>query len=345
MSTPGGAVVEEPNEQPMAKILSQSPLMARLLAKAAKGAKKDTSVLLLGETGVGKGLLAETIHALSPRRRHLLIDVNCSGLPAGLVESELFGHEKGAFTDAVKQRVGYFEQAHGGTIFLDEIGDMSMDAQQRLLHVLQANHLRRVGGTTSVPVDVRVIAATNRNLKQAVQAGRFRADLYYRLRIFPLVVPPLRKRREDIPMLTAHFVRRYARKFQRSMPSMSDEVMAYLQGYAWPGNVRELDNCLHRAMILCEGEVLEMADVLLEEEDAEEVLLQASVSPVVSKAEMPDEPPSADGGDEQQRIITALQQTNWIVSGERGAARLLGMTEQTLRYRMRKYGIQRPKKV
>ena len=334
-------VAEDSNEQ-LTAVLSQSPLMEPLLEKAAKVAKTNKSVLLLGETGVGKGLLAETIHAMSPRRPRKLILVNCSGLPPGLIESELFGHERGAFTDAVKRCVGYFEQADGGTIFLDEIGDMSMDAQQRLLHVLEAKHLRRVGGTGSVPVDVRVIAATNRNLKQAVQAGRFREDLFYRLRVFPLAVPPLRRRREDIPLLAAHFMRRYARAFQRSMPHVSAEVMAYLQGYAWPGNVRELDNCLHRAMILCEGGVLEMADVRLEEEEEEDLLPPPSVSPTEPKVL---EPPLAAGGDEKQRIIAALQQTNWIVSGPRGAARLLGLTEQTLRYRMRKYGIQRSKKV
>ncbi len=321
--------------------------MARLLQEAAKVAKRDTSVLLLGETGVGKGLFAETIHAMSTRRPRKLIDVNGGGLSAGIVASELFGHERGAFTGAVKRHVGYFEEADGSTLFLDEIGDMSMDSQQQLLHVLETGRLTRVGGTGSVPVDVRVIAATNVNLKRAVQAGRFRADLYHRLRIFPLRVPPTRKRREDIPMLAAHFVRRYAREFQRSVPNLSDEVMAYLQGYAWPGNVRELDNCIHRAMILCEGEVLEIADVLLDEEEEEEedMLPPASVSPVAPEAEARDqEPLLVEGGDEKQRIIAALQQTNWIVSGERGAARLLGMTEQTLRYRMRKYGIQRPKK-
>ena len=319
--------------------------MARLLQEAAKVAKRDTSVLLLGETGVGKGLFAETIHAMSARRQRKLIAVNGGGLSAGIVASERFGHERGAFTGAVKRHVGYFEEADGSTLFLDEIGDMSMDSQQRLLHVLETGRLTRVGGTGSVPVDVRVIAATNVNLKRAVQAGRFRADLYHRLRIFPLRVPPLRKRREDIPMLAAHFVRRYARRFQRSVPNLSDEVMAYLQGYAWPGNVRELDNCIHRAMILCEGEVLELADVLLDEEEEEDMLPPASVSPVAPEAEARDqEPLLVEGGDEKQRIIAALQQTNWIVSGPRGAARLLGMTEQTLRYRMRKYGIQRPKK-
>ena len=214
-----------------------------------------------------------------------------------------------------------------------------------MLHVLETGRLTRVGGTGSVPVDVRVIAATNRNLKRAVQAGRFRADLYHRLRIFPLKVPPLRKRRENIPMLAAHFVRRYAREFQRSVPNLSDEVMAYLQEYAWPGNVRELAHWIERMLILYEGDRLELADVLEAEAMGRDLSPSASVSPVAPEAEAQDqEPLLVEGGDEKQRIIAALQQTNWIVSGSRGAARLLGMTEQTLRYRMRKYGIQRPKK-
>ena len=322
--------------------------MARLLQEAAKVAKRNTSVLLLGETGVGKGLFAETIHAMSARRQRKLIAVNGGGLSAGIVASELFGHEKGAFTGAVKRHVGYFEEADGSTLFLDEIGDMSMDSQQRLLHVLETGRLTRVGGIGSVPVDVRVIAATNVNLKRAVQAGRFRADLYHRLRIFPLRVPPLRKRREDIPMLAAHFVRRYAREFQRSVPNLSDEVMAYLQGYAWPGNVRELDNCIHRAMILCEGEVLEIADVLLDEEEEEDMLPPASAPsvPLVEAGVGRDWPgrKAEVAQAEKQQIEEALQATKGRIYGEHGAAQWLGIGPEKLRYYMRKYGVKRPKK-
>ena len=322
--------------------------MARLLQEAAKVAKRDTSVLLLGETGVGKGLFAETIHAMSPRHQLKLISVNCGGLPPGLIESELFGHEKGAFTSATSRHRGYFEQADGSTLFLDEIGDMSMDAQQRLLHVLEAKHLRRVGGTGSVPVDVRVIAATNHNLKRAVQEGRFRADLYYRLRIFPLVVPPLRKRRADIPLLAAHFMRRYARAFQRPVPNVSAEVMAYLQGYAWPGNVRELDHCIHRAMILCEGGVLEMADVVLEEAGEEDVLPPASAPsvPLVEAEVSRDwEVRAAEAAQaEKGQIEAVLQATKGRIYGEHGAAHWLGIGPEKLRYYMRKYGVKRPKK-
>ena len=333
-------VAEDSNEQPTA-VLSQSPAMDPLLEKAAKVAKRNTSVLLLGETGVGKGLLAETIHAMSARRQRKLIDVNGGGLSAGIVASELFGHEKGAFTDAVKRHVGYFEQADGGTLFLDEIGDMSMDSQQRLLHVLETDHLTRVGGTTPVPVDVRVIAATNRDLPRAIEEGTFREDLFQRLSVFPLVVPPLRQRREDIPMLAAHFVRRYA---PRPEPPLSDAALAYLQGYAWPGNVRELAHWIERMIILYEGDRLELADVLEAEAMGRDLSPSASVSPVVPKVEVQDEPLLAEGGDEKQRIIAALRKTNWIVSGERGAARLLGMSHKALRCRMNKYDIQRPKK-
>ncbi|MXX37880.1 MAG: sigma-54-dependent Fis family transcriptional regulator [Gemmatimonadetes bacterium] len=276
-------VAEDSNEQ-LTAVLSQSPLMEPLLEKAAKVAKTNKSVLLLGETGVGKGLLAETIHAMSPRRQQKLILVNCGGLPPGLIESELFGHEKGAFTDAVKQRVGYFEEANGSTLFLDEIGDMSLDAQQRLLHVLAEKHLRRVGGTGSVPVDVRVIAATHRDLPRAIEDRTFREDLFQRLSVFPLVVPPLRARREDIPLLAAHFVPRHA---QQPAPPLSDAALARLKGYDWPGNVRELENWIERMLILSEGKQLGLADVLEAERMGQNLSPSAWVSPVVPKAEDP----------------------------------------------------------
>ena len=315
---------------PPAQVLSRSPAIVLLLKRAQQVATTDIQVLMLGETGVGKGLLARTIHDQSTRGAKAFRAVNC----AGLVESELFGHEKGAFTSASARHVGCFEQAHGGTLFLDEIGDMSMEAQRALLHVLEQDRLTRVGGTDSIPIDVRIIAATNRDLSQAIKEGTFRKDLYYRLDGFPLTVPSLRKRREDIPLLAEHFMHRYARKYQRPMRRLSDEVLAYLQAYAWPGNVRQLQQWVKRAVVVCEGKRMEMADVW-SAEDVGLVLPSADEEPEA-------EPPLAE--DEKQRILATLKQTNWVVSGERGAARLLGMNHQQLVYRMEKYGIQRPKK-
>ena len=325
---------------PPAKVLSRSPAIALLLKRVQQVATTDVQVLMLGETGVGKGLLARTIHHQSARRAKAFRTVNCAALPPSLIESELFGYEQGTFTGATKQHAGYFEQADGGTIFLDEIGDMSMDAQQRLLHVLEENHLTRVGGTVSVPVDVRIIAATNRDLQQAIEDGTFRKDLYYRLDRFPLTVPSLRQRREDIPLLAAHFLDQYAHEHQRPMRTLSDEVLAYLQGYAWPGNVRQLQYWVERAVIVCERERLVLADVWAA---ADVGLVLPAAEPVAAAVEEQDALPLAAGGDEPQRIVSALEQTNWIVSGERGAAGLLGMSAKTLDYRMRKYGIQRPK--
>ena len=322
-------------------ILSQSSVIARLLNKVGQVAKANTGVLVLGETGVGKGLLAQTLHHKSARRAQAFIAVNCGALPAGLVESELFGYERGAFTGAVARRVGFFEQAHRGTLFLDEIGDLPLEAQRVLLHILEEDRLTRIGGKASISVDVRIIAATNRDLRRAVRERTFREDLFYRLSVFPLVVPPLRARRKDIPLLATHFLRQYAQKSQRSVPTLSDEVLSHLQGYAWPGNVRELAHWIQRAVIVCEGECIEWAEVL---DMGLALSSSASALPVAQEAENKNEKrPMAAGADEKQRIVAALEKTNWMVSGDRGAARLLGMTAQTLRYRMSKYGIQRPK--
>ena len=220
---------------------------------------------------------------------------------------------------------------------------MPLEAQRVLLHVLEGDRLTRVGGKGSILVDVRIIAATNRDLQRAIREGTFRADLYYRLGVFPLVVPPLRERRADIPLLATHFVREHAQRFQRPVPSLSDEALAHLQGYAWPGNVRELVHWMERLVIVCEEERIELADVLAIEGMG--LALSPSASPVAQEVEGRDKKwPLAEGADEQQRIVAALERTNWMVSGDRGAARLLGMSAQTLRYRMRKYGIQRPKK-
>ena len=297
-------------------------------------------MLLLGETGVGKGLLARVIHHKSLRCTKDFISVNCGALPPGLVESTLFGHEKGAFTSAVSQHIGYFEQAHGGTLFLDEIGDLPLDSQRVLLKVLEDRCLTRVGGRKSIPIDVRIVAATNRDLQRAIREKTFRDDLYYRLNVFPLRLPPLRDHQEDIPLLADYFLRWYAKEQQQSVLTLSDEALAYLQGYAWPGNVRELDHWIQRALIMCDGERIEMADVLTAEAMEAELSSSAATLPVAPEAEGAG---AMQPVDEKQRIAEALRLTNWVVSGNRGAARLLGMSAQTLRYRMRKYGIQRPK--
>ena len=229
-------------------------------------------------------------------------------------------------------------RAHGGTLFLDEIGDLPLDAQRTLLHILEEDHLTRVGGGVSIPIDVRVVAATNRNLKKAVQEGTFRGDLFYRLRVFPLMLPPLRNRREDIPILVAHFVAQFAEELQRPVSSLGDEVIAHLQAHNWPGNVRELEHLIQRAVVVCQGGVIQVEDVPLSAEDEDEEgspLLAASASPVKQ---------GTGDQDEKRQIVEALQATNWLIYGERGAARLLGMKPERLRSRMRVYGLRRPKK-
>ena len=311
--------------------LSQSQAMIRLLEEVAQMAETDMTMLVMGETGVGKGVLAERIHNLSRRQGQPFVALNCGSLPAGLIESELFGHERGAFTSAVKRHIGCFERANYGTLFLDEIGDLPLEAQRALLRILENHYLIRVGGEQSIPVDVRVIAATNKDLKEAIEAGTFREDLFYRLSAWPVKLPPLRERREDIPLLAAHFARRYAQSLQRPVPALGDGLVKHLQEYAWPGNVRELEHLIRRAVVLCRGEVIQMEDVPLAAED--------------EAKEGPFEPPvEAKFKDEKQQIVEALQASEGRIYGERGAARLLGMNPERLRSRMRVFGLQRPKK-
>ena len=311
---------------------SQSWAMRQVMEQTVRVAETAMTVLVLGETGTGKGLLAQTIHETSTRRQRPFIQVNCGALPAGLVESELFGHEKGAFTGAASRQLGRFELADGGTLFLDEIGDLPLESQRVLLHILEENALTRVGGEQPVSVNVRVIAATNRDLRQAIQEGTFREDLFYRLSVFTLELPPLRQRQEDIPALAAHFAERYAQHLRRPVPTIDEGVVSHLQAYAWPGNVRELEHLIHRAVLLCEGGVIRVGDLLL-----------PSVGRRVEEA-VPPSPATGEGLDERQRLVEALQATNWMIYGERGAARLLDMNPEKLRYRMRKYGLRRPKK-
>ena len=313
--------------------LSQSQAMARLLDQVESMAETDMTVLVLGETGVGKGVLARLLHNLSPRQANPFIPVNCGGLSAGLIESELFGHEKGAFTSANAQKIGYFERANGGTLFLDEVGDLPLDSQRALLHILEEGHLTRVGGEQSIPVNVRVVAATNKDLEEAIQAGTFREDLFYRLSVLSVVLPPLRERQEDIPLLAAHFASRCAEQLGRPTPVLGEEVVAHLQQYAWPGNVRELEHIIQQAVVLGDRDVIQVADVPLQAAEAELAL------PVEQ-----DFDGDAEDEDEKQRILAALQATNWRIYGPRGAARLLDIGPEKLRYRMRKHGLQRPEK-
>jgi formate hydrogenlyase transcriptional activator len=284
----------------------------------------STTVLITGETGTGKELMARAIHDLSPRRDKPFIRVNCAALPTGLVESELFGHERGAFTGADQRRPGRFELANGGSLFLDEIGEMPLEAQSKLLRVLEDGLVDRVGGTRPVPVDVRVIAATNSDLVAAVSEGQFRQDLYYRLHVFPIQVPPLRERREDIPLLACHFLEAYRMKLKRPALELSAESMERLTKYTWPGNVRELQNVIERAVILARSPVV--------------VIEPQFLTPPPSSPEA-----SANLTDiERRHIVRVLEATRWRIYGPQGAATQLGMNPSTLRSRMKKLGLSRP---
>jgi formate hydrogenlyase transcriptional activator len=312
--------------------VGESPDMKRMLSRIDAVAPTSSTVLILGETGTGKELVARAIHDRSPRRGRPLVKVNCSALPAGLVESELFGHVKGAFTGAVTNRSGRFELADGGTIFLDEIGELPADTQVRLLRVLQEREFEPVGSNQTVRVDVRVIAATNRNLEKAVAEGTFRQDLFYRLNVFPVRVPPLRERAGDVSLLVHYFVERFAAKIGRRITTIPPDAMARLSAYAWPGNVRELENVIERAVILSRGPEL-----------APEALpgglpALASTGPAAAH-------PATKAGTleavERSHILAVLQRTSWRIDGPQGAARILNLHPSTLRSRMQKLHIRR----
>jgi PAS domain S-box-containing protein len=289
-------------------------------------APTETSVLLVGETGTGKELIARALHELSGRKSSMLVCVNCAALPGELVESELFGHEKGAFTGATSQRKGRFELADGGTLFLDEVGELTLQAQAKLLRVLQEQAFERVGGSRMLHVDVRVIAATNRDLGAMVQAGAFRADLYYRLNVFPISIPPLRARRGDVSLLARHFLGQMARKLGRCYQDVHPASLESMQGYSWPGNVRELRNVIERAAILSDGPLVEVTDMVFSR--------PPSVATVT--------PDSACLDDVQRaHICEVLEQCDWQIEGRRGAASALGLKPSTLRYRMQKLGIEK----
>ncbi|MGH2398571.1 MAG: sigma 54-interacting transcriptional regulator, partial [bacterium] len=311
------------------EIVGNSPELLAALHKVERVASTDTTVLIVGETGSGKELFARAIHSRSPRSGRPLVKVNCGAIPPGLVESELFGHVKGAFTGAVDKRVGRFELAHGGTIFLDEVGELPLDAQVKLLRVLQEQEFEAVGSSRTIRVDVRVIAATNRNLAQAVGEGRFRPDLLYRLNVFPIEVPPLRNRRSDIPLVAGFFISRIARRIGKPLQGLSARSMDRLMRYDWPGNIRELENVVERAAILADGPVLEIAAADLGGPARGE---QAAAAASASGATLDDV--------QREHILSVLRSTRGVVEGIRGAATILGMHPNTLRSRMKKLGIE-----
>jgi DNA-binding NtrC family response regulator len=307
-------------------LIGESAALYRVREQIAQVASTDSTVLIQGETGTGKELVARAIHDNSARRERPLIKINCAALPRELVESELFGHEKGAFTGAIQQRRGRFELADGGTLFLDEVGELPLEAQAKLLRVLQEREFERIGGARSLHVDVRVIAATNRDLHAEVGAGRFRADLYFRLNVFPIVLPPLRERRDDIPRLLQHFVARTARRLGRAVDGLSPVFLERARAYDWPGNIRELENLVERALIMSRGGIL----------DARELF------PVPATLARPE--PTGDGTLEEverAHIRRVLDATCWRIEGDHGAAHRLGLNPSTLRGRMRKLGIQK----
>ncbi len=310
------------------EIIGQGPALTAVLDNVRRVAATDATVLITGETGTGKELIARAIHSSSRRKEKPLIKINCAALPAGLVESELFGHEKGAFTGAIARRVGRFELAHGGTIFLDEIGELPADAQAKLLRVLQEHEFDRVGGTAPIKVDVRVLAASNRDLLKSVREKTFREDLYYRLNVFPLPLPPLRDRKEDIPPLALFLVNKFAVRIGKRIDGIDKETMRRLLAYPWPGNVRELENVIERAVILAAGPTLEIgADVF-----------PVNVEPPACEHQDPEQPATLEVT-EREHILTVLRQTGWVVEGSRGAAKILGLHPNTLRSRMKKLGI------
>ena len=323
------------------EIVGQSRALAEVIEKVKLVASTDSSVLILGETGTGKELVARAVHSNSERRNRPLVKVNCAALPVGLIESELFGHEKGAFTGAIDRRIGRFELAHGGTIFLDEIGDMPPDLQAKLLRVLQEQEFERVGGSNLIKVDVRVIAATNRDLFRSASEGTFRQDLYYRLNVFPVQLPPLRERCEDIPPLVHYFVRRFSLKIGRKITRIQRETMERLMNYSWPGNVRELENVIERAVILSTGIELEVGPGVLPEIAA--VASAQAFVPRPAPVEKGPEAPSPQSIDQVERnhILEVLMRTNWRIEGSDGAAALLNLNPSTLRSRMKKLGVQR----
>jgi formate hydrogenlyase transcriptional activator len=313
---------EDRIERDLRSLTGASPAMKAVRLAIQQVARTDSTALVLGETGTGKELVARAIHQLSPRRDRLLVSVNCAALAPGVIASELFGHEEGAFTGATRRRLGRFELAHQGTIFLDEVGELPPEPQVMLLRVLQERVIERVGGNTPVPVDVRVVAATHRDLAAAMRSGQFRADLFYRLNVFPIFVPPLRERREDVPVLVRHFLHHFGRRMGKIVTHVGPDTSQLLTEYDWPGNVRELENIIERAMIVTAGDTLQVDPLWLQPHR--------------------EAPPAARSGlaaVERQAILDALERCHGKIYGAGGAAAALGLKPTTLYGKMRRHGI------
>jgi len=309
-------------------IIGESPAIKKIFKLVSQVAMSDSTVLILGETGTGKELIARAIHNNSSRKNKLMVKVNCAALPPGLIESELFGHERGSFTGATEQRLGKFELANNSTLFLDEIGEMPIDLQVKLLRVLQEREIERVGGSKTIKVDVRIVAATNRDVEKEVAEGRFRRDLYYRLNIFPISLPPLRERKEDIPLLAAYFVRRFAKKADRQITTFSNMAMQHMVQYNWPGNIRELEHIIERCVLLSSGDAIKLADLPSSK--------RTSVNP-----EPVETPLKTIDENERDHILRILKFCGGKLAGNSGAAQILGVPAGTLYSKMKRLGIKR----
>jgi formate hydrogenlyase transcriptional activator len=309
-------------------IIGTSPLLTSVMEQIGVVAPTDSTVLIQGETGTGKELIAQAVHDMSARRHAPFIKLNCAAIPAGLIESELFGHERGAFTGALAQRIGRFEMANGGTLFLDEIGDLALDLQVKLLRVIQEQEFERLGSTRSIRVNVRLVAATHRDLLQMVENKEFRADLYYRLGVFPVSLPPLRDRSEDIPALTRHFVAKYAERMHKVVEDIPSETMAAMVAYNWPGNIRQLQNFVEHGVIVSRGPIFEPAlDQLRYQKESPSNSRTLEASKTLEAAT-------------RDHVLQALEETKWVVGGRHGAAARLGIARTTLIAKMRRLGIE-----
>jgi formate hydrogenlyase transcriptional activator len=308
------------------EIIGESAALKKVLKQVEVVAPTDSTALILGETGTGKELLARAIHNLSGRRERTFVKMNCAAIPTGLLESELFGHERGAFTGAIATKVGRFELADGGTLFLDEVGDIPIELQSKLLRVLQEQEFERLGSTRTIRVNVRMVAATNQDLTEMVEKKEFRSDLYYRLNVFPVMIPPLRERREDIPVLVRYFAQKFARQLNRPVERIPADTMEALTAYAWPGNIRELENLIERAVILSTG-----LDLVVPLSEVKASHAANHTAPVVTLETA-----------EREHIVRTLNATNWVIGGPAGAAAKLGMKRTTLQSKMQKLGISRP---
>jgi transcriptional regulator with GAF, ATPase, and Fis domain len=335
-----GAAHIDPSDEPLLGMIGRSAALRRIIREVETVAQTDVTVLIQGETGTGKELVARAIH-LRSARPGAYVKLNCSAVPANLLESELMGHEKGAFTGAVARRIGRFEAAHDGTVFLDEIGEMPLEMQPKLLRLLQEREFERLGSNHTLRTNARLVAATNRDLQGMVTGRMFREDLFYRLSVFPLELPPLRERRDDIPDLARHFASAFASRLGKSVTEIPDELMTRLCNYDWPGNVRELQNFIERAVILAKDDVLQSVAMPV-------AGLATAIGRLPARPSMPTSPQRDPGAEsdrlddvQRRHILSILEATNWVIGGPHGAARRLGVKRPTLLYRMKKLGLQR----